>query len=575
MSPQRQFEGPDVRTLLDEICSTYGPEPTIAKAESFRTGGVLGFFQKEHYRLVVDGDPEQPADAEPKEKTLIYQAPPRLDGKASRGRHFAGTARSSTESRYGATDVDSPTGGYLALSAYSAVAATTSESDDPFASLAEDTEDAFVGATPWVEEPPQAPAPASAAHSDAGTDAPSFESVLRRVADFVDEPRVEPVTWPSAREWHPSTAEPDRAAAGMQPAAVTPPAVGVPPSPLAFSPAAPADAPATPAVAPAAPAVAEVGADLFSGATTPEPVADAPTTGILPQQDAPPVETGTDPAVEEFQVDAEEPRTGTEDFPTEPEPEVEEPLLLPRLSAEAASLRLALHRVGFDPEMVERIEDAAAQSDLEGALLEVFDCLEPAPRLPRRPGSLIVVVGSGRRAAAEARRIAGEVGSDPAGVAYATERRLPWPVSEELIVRSVEDAAELAPGHRRGRVGVVAVDVPVGSLGTSWAANVIHALRPSLVVGVVDAMYKNEDVSDWTERLGGVDSVVVDNLDCTVSPARVLSLEIPVDRIDDSPATATRWAATVLDRLAPGREEDDADDTRTVGLHFAGRRGAC
>ncbi|HET6873159.1 MAG TPA: hypothetical protein VFH70_00175, partial [Acidimicrobiales bacterium] len=40
--------------LLDEICNTYGTEPTISKAETFRTGGVLGFFQREHYRLVVD-----------------------------------------------------------------------------------------------------------------------------------------------------------------------------------------------------------------------------------------------------------------------------------------------------------------------------------------------------------------------------------------------------------------------------------------------------------------------------------------------------------------------------------------
>ncbi len=143
-----------------------------------------------------------------------------------------------------------------------------------------------------------------------------------------------------------------------------------------------------------------------------------------------------------------------------------------------------------------------------------------------------------------------------------------------MIVRSVEDAQELAPGHRRGRVGIIVVDSAVGSVGTAWAASIIHAVRPTLVVGVVDAMYKNEDISDWTDRLGGVDTFVLENVDCTVSPASLLSLEIPVNRIDESPATPTRWTAAVLDHLDPehGSSEDDID---AVGRHFAGRTSAC
>ena len=67
MSQPNQFEGPDVRVLLDEICSKYGTEPTISRAETFRTGGVLGFFQREHYRLVVD----EPMGADPTFETSL------------------------------------------------------------------------------------------------------------------------------------------------------------------------------------------------------------------------------------------------------------------------------------------------------------------------------------------------------------------------------------------------------------------------------------------------------------------------------------------------------------------------
>ncbi len=139
------------------------------------------------------------------------------------------------------------------------------------------------------------------------------------------------------------------------------------------------------------PLAAEVGADLFANgsefqASSPTQVADdrvVTTEETLPQRIA-------GPAIEMYHSDTYSDSPGA----------------LRPLSPDEVELRLALHRVGFDLELIEHIEKVTAQSSLESALREVFESLTPPPRMPRRGGSLIVVVGAGRHAATAARRLA-------------------------------------------------------------------------------------------------------------------------------------------------------------------------
>jgi hypothetical protein len=50
----KSFEGPDVQVLLDRIRLEIGPGAKIDGAQKVRVGGVLGFFAKEHFRVVVE-----------------------------------------------------------------------------------------------------------------------------------------------------------------------------------------------------------------------------------------------------------------------------------------------------------------------------------------------------------------------------------------------------------------------------------------------------------------------------------------------------------------------------------------
>ena len=213
----------------------------------------------------------------------------------------------------------------------------------------------------------------------------------------------------------------------------------------------------------------------------------------------------------------------------------------------ADTMVAALHRVGLGASMVHQLSEGLRLGGdletllLETLLLEAFGGLTPPPPLPRRAGSLLVVVGAGVPARRLGAALAGELGTDPVEVPFCSRDAGAYAVvTGKLLVRSAEDAAELAPGWRRSQPAVVVVDAPVAAPERSWASHLIAALRPTAVWGVVDATAKTEDTAAWVQALGGMDALALENLDATVSPAAALGLGIPVARIDGQPATAAR-----------------------------------
>jgi hypothetical protein len=214
---------------------------------------------------------------------------------------------------------------------------------------------------------------------------------------------------------------------------------------------------------------------------------------------------------------------------------------------------VALVRTGLEESLVGALaEGLAGGGDLQDLLLEAFGALTAAPPLPRRPGSLLVVVGDGAPARRLAAALADEMGIDPTAVPLASlDRQAHVHATGRLLVRSAEDAAELAPGWRRSAPAVVVVDACVSGPHRSWATHLIASMRPTAVWGVVDSTSKTDDITDWVEALGGIDALALENLDATVSPAAALRVGVPVARLDGQPATAARWAATVVDRVNP------------------------
>src|SRR5438046_3137486 len=66
--------------------------------------------------------------------------------------------------------------------------------------------------------------------------------------------------------------------------------------------------------------------------------------------------------------------------------------------------------------------------------------------------------------------------------------------------------------RRRLDPTVVVVDAPVSMADRYWARDVIAALEPHAVWGVVDGGRKLEDLAAWSEIVGGVDALAVNGV---------------------------------------------------------------
>ena len=551
MSQQRRFEGPDVRALLDEICTTYGTEePTISRAETFRTGGVLGFFQRECYRLVVD-EPALPAAPTATAATAAATAPTAATAATA---PTVGTAPAAVTT----TQLPEVTPASV-VAAYSEAAMTPVASSeeltaaefldgvatpgddsglcwgtravDPFASVADSAMDdtvvlstarmapALPAIKPLPAIQPLPPLPAEDWEPPVMDALPSFDEILRRVAQAVEAPitphiEAEPVEWPRV----------DKSGAYV---------------------------PAHFATAKASDPVVE--SDQIVAVPDGRTASDYRRTSVDGETSAfnPPVDTLA--AGEPVPVRASLADRIAGPIAVEPaSPVAGRPVdggLIDRLA-----------RLGLPSSVAGSIERTASEGwSVEASILNAMADLPSAAAPALTAGSVVVVIGPAGRADAEAMRMAAELGEERTHIGF---------------IRSSAGASEFVAERPSDLISVLAVEAPAGARSTvlAWARRLMDELQPELVVAVVDAMYKNDDLAAWITTLGGVDTLVVDHIESTSSPAGILELGLPVGRLGEQAATPARWAATIADRLADAGHADTLDPIDSASAATADRR---
>jgi hypothetical protein len=194
-----------------------------------------------------------------------------------------------------------------------------------------------------------------------------------------------------------------------------------------------------------------------------------------------------------------------------------------------------LARLGLPPEL------EPAGPDLRDALAAQLAALPQPPPLPASRGTVIAVVGPPGLAYQTARTLRGQIGTDLPITTFS--RRVPGDANVDEV-RDQRRAWRRRPGPT-----VTVVDAPIGR-PVDWAADALCALEPTTVWGIVEATRKTEDITAWSNGLGGIDALCLTGLDETVSPAAPLRTGIPVALLDGQEATAERWAGLLLERLA-------------------------
>lgn len=215
--------------------------------------------------------------------------------------------------------------------------------------------------------------------------------------------------------------------------------------------------------------------------------------------------------------------------------------LLPRLEA-----------TGFPAHMVpDLFLHEVGEKGIHAALTRLIKMrTAPAPALPVAPCT-VVVVGPGTEALTAAMNACGALRADAAQVAWVGPAHLSNLVSPSRRISTPEAATEwLAAPKRATVVNVIAVYAPVSEHIDPHTREVIAALNPTMVLAVVDATRKVNEVTRWVEALDCVDAVALENASETLDPATWLTFAAaPVAMVEGRKATAARWASLLCERL--------------------------
>lgn len=484
---QLVYEGTDLQALIQRVVDEHGPA-RIRPPERRRKGGVLGFFAREVYVISVDAEATERA-GRPHEQTGRGPAVPAA-AVVGAGRHEGRREGATSPAVPGslADLIDATEDDLHLASSGTAPGPRTGTPGPPDDAPVAADEDAGPGTRPGVTiARPRTVKP--------------FSQVLSEVASSLGE---EPGTYrvdPDRLRRITPLVPPRAAAAGGSAralAAMVDHPSGTGTSPVLDDGPAPSALPAAPSEPAVAPARAVVAPSILEPAVAPAAPAPSPAPAARPT----------------------------------PQPR-------PGLGSAMVDLLLT---GGFPATLLP--QDVAALSGLE----EAFARLPEAPPLPAGAGGLVAVVGDAALVRPLARSVASQAGCPEDEVAVVAPNA--WHATPAYRARTARQAASLAGGWRRDRTGVVAVCSPALGTDQRWTREALHAVRPSCVWAVTTATTKPQDVRRWVDAIGGADALAVTGVTATTTPAAILSVGLPVVRLDHQRATAQRWAAVMADLLA-------------------------
>ena len=191
----------------------------------------------------------------------------------------------------------------------------------------------------------------------------------------------------------------------------------------------------------------------------------------------------------------------------------------------------------------------AHQSAAPASMLKIVAPLEitdvpvaplAAPRVPRRPGEMLVLIGDGPVAYQAALDIARSARIPTTRILVASsEAVIPRLLPSRRVTDVVQarlQAAELALGSS---ASIIVVAAPIGLIhdaeGQDWVSEIVHAVGPTDVWAVVDATRHQETLARWLDAVGPVSALVVHDAACNPAAASIGELGCPIAFEDGRP----------------------------------------
>jgi hypothetical protein len=122
--------------------------------------------------------------------------------------------------------------------------------------------------------------------------------------------------------------------------------------------------------------------------------------------------------------------------------------------------------------------------------------------------------------------------------------------SSRLISTPEAAASRVDKLHTAEDAWIVVMDAPVGGTDPLWVNEMCDALGATALWAIVDATRKTADSSRHLRTLGEVEALVAHGVELTGDPASVLGLDLPIYSLDGKPATPHSWAAMLCARIA-------------------------
>ena len=526
MPTHRLLEGTDIAQLLAQVRDEHGEDAKIVRAERVRTGGIGGFFSREHYELAIEIDDDvAPAAAtdEPSIKRPRKTADTQMDSGLDL---FGATLNSEFKKSVTSNSVDEPAAKVVAPTIPDMIPDTVAELSAPVDSLvrsASSQEDTFIrsGSKPVRTFVPT--------KIDAAT--PVTNPGITETND--KETRVQSVENPAAK------ITPDVAQHILTAAAAA----------VAAAEATSRSLEATDVLAPES-VIATSSVSAPGGTTT---LARETMKQVTRPSVAPPVEV-----VEQRVRGRHSKGSAAVDAAYEPAHSDRAELQVPfmGLATTASDNVMALNS-----DVLTTISGFGSGPTPLATWLNCDDNshVDQLPWPPRRPGEVLVLVGDAVAGLHAARDIARHTRLGSASVFVVAPDLLPELSAERRIANPSHARIRRAELAQSASASIIVIDAPLTMAGdplaAEWVRDMVGALDATAVWAIVDATRRPKDVRRWMAAIGRVDGIVAHDVAATSEPGELLQLGAPVAYLDGVHATGAAWHsvnahAQALDRNA-------------------------